>query len=155
MEFHFYHYEQCSFRRIGWKNNYCHLWTNEKMFIWLYFSLLPSVLRTYCIVYNVLYYHIHENKTMCFTANSWLCCPAEGLYWKRPIQCLASSEILTPHPTHRPASVYPPPFPPPLVRGEGTIAGWRGGGGSIVRKTPDTALYSIYAITLWPVPIRI
>jgi hypothetical protein len=27
--------------------------------------------------------------------------------------------------------------------GEDTVAGWRGGGGSIVRKTPDTALYSI------------
>ncbi len=30
----------------------------------------------------------------------------ERLYWKRPIQCLASSKILTPTP-HRPASVYP------------------------------------------------
>jgi hypothetical protein len=61
----------------------------------------------------------------------------EGLYCKRPIQRLASSKILTPH---RPASVYPPS---PLVRGEHTLAGWRGGGGSIVWKTPDTALYSI------------
>ncbi len=26
---------------------------------------------------------------------------------------------------------------------------WRGGGGSVVRKTPDTALYSIYVGTLW------
>jgi hypothetical protein len=35
----------------------------------------------------------------------------EGLYCKRPIQCLASSEIFTsPPPPHRPASVYPPPF---------------------------------------------
>jgi hypothetical protein len=33
----------------------------------------------------------------------------EGLYCKRPIQCLASSEILTP-PPHRPASVYLPAF---------------------------------------------
>jgi hypothetical protein len=33
--------------------------------------------------------------------------------------------------------------PPPLVREEDTLVGWRGGGGSIVRKTPDTALYSI------------
>jgi hypothetical protein len=69
----------------------------------------------------------------------------EGLYCKRPIQCLASSELLTPHPPHGPASVYPPP----LVRGEDTLAGWRGGGGSLVRKTPDTALYSIYVSTLW------
>ncbi len=29
--------------------------------------------------------------------------------------------------------------PPPLVRGEDTLAGWRGGGGSILWKTPDTA----------------
>jgi hypothetical protein len=52
-------------------------------------------------------------------------------------------------PPHRPASVY---TPPPLVRGEDTLAGvergW-GGGGSIVWKTPDTALYSIYVSTLW------
>ncbi len=47
---------------------------------------------------------------------------------------------------HRPANVYPPP----LVRGEDTLAEWRGGGGSIVRKTPDSALYSIYVSTLWP-----
>jgi hypothetical protein len=36
---------------------------------------------------------------------------------------------------------------------EDTLAGGRGGGGSIVRKTPDTALYSIYVYvcmcTLW------
>ncbi len=37
--------------------------------------------------------------------------------------------------------------PPPLVRGDDTLTGWRGGGGSIVRK-PDTALYSIYVSTL-------
>jgi hypothetical protein len=35
-----------------------------------------------------------------------------------------------------------------LVQGEDTLAGWRGGGGSIVRKTPDTALYSINVSTL-------
>jgi hypothetical protein len=46
--------------------------------------------------------------------------------------------------THRPASVYPPP----LVRGEDTLAGWKGGGGSIFWKTPDTALYSTYVSTL-------
>ncbi len=55
----------------------------------------------------------------------------EGLYCKRPIQCLASSALLTPTPS------------PPLVRGEDTLAGWRGGGVSIVRKTPNTALYYI------------
>jgi hypothetical protein len=35
------------------------------------------------------------------------------------------SKILTPHPPHRPASVYPPP----LVRGEDTLARGRGGWG--------------------------
>jgi hypothetical protein len=48
---------------------------------------------------------------------------------------------IEPPPPHRPAR--------PLVRGEDTLAGWRGGGGSIVRKMPDTALYSIYVSTLW------
>jgi hypothetical protein len=41
--------------------------------------------------------------------------------------------------------------PPPLVREEDTLAGWRGGGG---RKTLDTALCSIYVSTLWRVPSR-
>jgi hypothetical protein len=71
----------------------------------------------------------------------------EGLYCKRPIQCVASSKILTPPPPHLPhcpASVYPPL----LMRGEDTLAVGRGGGGSIVWKTPDTALYSIYVISL-------
>ncbi len=76
--------------------------------------------------------------------------PVEQLYCKRPIQCLASSKILTPHPlTARRVC-----NPPPLVKGEDTLAGWRGGGGSIVRKTPDTALYSIYVSTLWLIQSR-
>jgi hypothetical protein len=33
-------------------------------------------------------------------------------------------------------------YPPPLLRGEDTLAGWRGG--SIFWKTQDTALYSTY-----------
>jgi hypothetical protein len=57
----------------------------------------------------------------------------EGLYCKRPIQCMASSEILTPHPlTAR------------RVCGGAHSVGGEVVGGSIVRKTPDTALYSIY-----------
>ena len=38
--------------------------------------------------------------------------------------------------------------PLPLVRGEDTLAGWKGGGGSIFWKTPDTDLYSTYVSTL-------
>jgi hypothetical protein len=53
---------------------------------------------------------------------------------------------IDPPPPHRQAIVYPPP--PPLLRGEDTLAGWIGGGGSTVRKTPDTTLYSIYESTL-------
>jgi hypothetical protein len=52
-------------------------------------------------------------------------------------------------------NIDPPPLtarrvctPLPLVRGEDKLAGWRGSGGSIVWKTPDTALYSIYVSTL-------
>ncbi len=52
----------------------------------------------------------------------------ERLYCKRPIQCLASSKILTPPPPHCPASVYPPS--PRLWWGGRThsLGGdWRGG----------------------------
>jgi hypothetical protein len=47
-------------------------------------------------------------------------------------------------PTPSPPGERVPP-PPPLVRG------WveRGVGGHIVRKTPDTALYSTFVSTLW------
>ncbi len=56
-----------------------------------------------------------------------------------------------PHPPHRPASVYPPAFG---GGGEDTLAGWRGGWGSIVRQfgrrqTPCTVLYTIYVSTLY------
>ena len=47
------------------------------------------------------------------------------VYCKRPIQCLASSKILTPHPlTARRVCI-----PLPLVRGKDKLAGWRGGWG--------------------------
>ncbi len=46
--------------------------------------------------------------------NSVLVClcvpPVEGLYCKRPIQCLASSEILTPHPLTARRVCTPPAF---------------------------------------------
>jgi hypothetical protein len=42
-----------------------------------------------------------------------------------------------PPPPQRPASVCPTAF----GAGEDTLAGWRGGGGLIVRKSLDTALY--------------
>ncbi len=45
-------------------------------------------------------------------------------------------------PPHRPASVYP------IAIGAGEDTGWRGGGGSIFWKTPDTALCSPYVSTL-------
>ncbi len=41
-----------------------------------------------------------------FDLRSMVC--VEGLYFKRPIQCLESFKILTTHPPHRPTRVYPP-----------------------------------------------
>jgi hypothetical protein len=45
----------------------------------------------------------------------------------------------------------PPPHPPPAFGAGGGHTRWveRGWGGAIVRKTPDTALYSIYVSTVW------
>jgi hypothetical protein len=63
----------------------------------------------------------------------------EGLNCKRPVQCLAFTKILT---THTPSP------PGECGAGEDTLAGCRGGRGSIFWKTPDTALYSTYASTL-------
>jgi hypothetical protein len=54
---------------------------------------------------------------------------------------------IDPLPPHRPASEYPSPR---LWCGGSTHSlGVEGVGGSIVRKTPDTDLYSIYVSTLW------
>ncbi len=50
--------------------------------------------------------------------------PLQRWYCKTPILCLEPSKILTPH---RPASVYPSAPPPPLVRGEDTLARCRRG----------------------------
>jgi hypothetical protein len=59
---------------------------------------------------------------------------------------------IDPPPPHRPASVYPPP-PNFWCGGRTQSLGGEVVGGSIVRKTPDTALYSIYVSTLWTAPI--
>ncbi len=68
----------------------------------------------------------------------------EGLYCKRPIQCLASSEMLTPHPLTPGECV-----PPRLWCGRRThsLSG-EGVRGQQFGKTPDTDLYSIYVSTL-------
>jgi hypothetical protein len=51
---------------------------------------------------------------------------------------------INPPPPHRPASVYLPP-PAPMVRGEDTLAGWKGG--SRVNSSEDarhcSALYML------------
>ncbi len=70
--------------------------------------------------------------------NTWGLASLRDYYCKRAILCLSSSKIFTPHPPLRPASVYPPP----LLRGEDTLAGRRGGWGSIFWKTRDIELPS-------------
>ncbi len=70
--------------------------------------IAPSMhTQTPCVPY-------HPSKPFCNTV--------ERLYCKRPILWLASSKIFTP-PTSPPGECVPPP----LVRGEDTLAGWRGG----------------------------
>jgi hypothetical protein len=54
-------------------------------------------------------------------------------------------QSINPPPPHRPASVYPPP----LVRGEDTLDGRRGGWGVNILEDADTDLYSTYVSTLW------
>jgi hypothetical protein len=54
------------------------------------------------------------------------------------MSCVFKNKILTPHPPHRPASVYPPP----LVREEDTLAGRRGGWGVNILEDADTILHS-------------
>ncbi len=83
------------------------------------------------------------NGRKCGHSGGW---SVEGLYCKRSIQCLVSSEILTPHPlTARRACT-----PPPRLWWEGRTHSLGGEGveGSLVRKTPETALYSIFVSTL-------
>ncbi len=72
-------------------------------------------------------------RSLAFSLYRGLTAFSEGLGRREIItvrgqSCLASSKILTPHPPLRPASAYPPP----LLRGEDTLAGWRGGWGVII-----------------------
>ncbi len=71
----------------------------------------------------------------------------EGLYCKRPIQCLASSEILTPHPPHRPVSVYPPAF-----GAGGGHTRWveRGWGVNSSEDARHCSVLYIYIVSTWP-----
>ncbi len=68
----------------------------------------------------------------------------ERLYCKRPILCLSSSKILTPHPPLRPAIVYPPP----LVGGEDTLARGRGGVGGHYFGRRETQLCTLHMYVL-------
>ncbi len=71
----------------------------------------------------------------------------EGLYCKRPNQCLASSKILTPHPLTARRVCTPPP--PAFGAGEDKLAGWRGGGGQYFgRRRHCSVLYNTYVSTL-------
>jgi hypothetical protein len=66
-------------------------------------------------------------------------------YCKRPIQCLASSELLTPT-SYRPASVYPPAFGAGVGHPRWVERGWG------VNSSEDAihySLYSLYVSTLW------
>ncbi len=77
----------------------------------------------------------------------------ERLYCKRPILCLASSKILTLHPTHHPASVYPPP----LERGEDTLVRGRGGWVNILEDARHSSVLYIckYFVDLIHIQISI
>ncbi len=72
-------------------------------------------------------------------------------YCKRAIIFLSTSKILTPHPPLRPASLSSP-----RNKGGGyTLAGGRGGWGSIFWKTREIGLLSYSKIcTLWYCPMR-
>jgi hypothetical protein len=51
---------------------------------------------------------------------------------------------IDPHPPLRPASVY---IPPPLLRGEDTLAGWRGGWGvNILEDARHSSVLYLYRI---------
>ncbi len=106
------------------------------------FCFLQPYLQDFYGTYSTLH---HLPPLGFYSVEGWWGWTVERLYCKMPILCLESSKILT-TPPHRLASVC---TPPPLVRGEDTLAGWKGDGGSIFWKTPDAALYSTYGSTLW------
>ncbi len=93
-----------------------------------------------------------SNKVKNFLHTCCLCtcivCAVERLYCKRPIQCLASSKTLTPHPPP-PGECLPPAF------GEGRTHSLGGKGGWGVNILEDvrhsSVLYSTYVSTLWSV----
>ncbi len=96
--------------------------------------LWPGVLSV--CVYCVYLVCITEHSLIEFASGSssllWVG-SVEVLYCKRPIQCLASSEILTPHPLTA----------PPLVRGRTHLLGGEGVGGQSF-GTRQTLLCTLY-----------
>ncbi len=75
---------------------------------------------------------------------SWQGSSVEGLYCKRPIQCLASSELLTPYPLTARRVCTP--------GGEDILAGWRGVGG--VNSSEDARHCSVLYIWKYFVEYR-
>jgi hypothetical protein len=87
----------------------------------------------------------HSFGFRCFPPlDSCSAAPVQGLYCKRPIQCLASSKLL-PHPLTARRVCTPHLWCGGRTQ---TLGGEGVGGGSIFWKTPDTALYSTFVSTL-------
>jgi hypothetical protein len=77
--------------------------------------------------------------------------PVEGLYCKRPIQCPASSKILTPPP---PTPSPPGECVPPAFGAGGGHTRWveRGWGVNILEDARHCSVLYTYVSTLWPRP---
>ncbi len=83
-----------------------------------YLALISSNAHNSRTVYgSCLKDRAHFNSLIASYAPCLIMQSVKGLYRKRPIQCLASSEILTPHPLTARRVCTPPPTP--LVRGGG------------------------------------
>ncbi len=99
--------------------------------------------------------YVHNEPGLAFTI--WFSGCVEGLYCKRPIQCLASSKILTFPPPHHPASVYTPRF---WCGGRTHTLGGKGVGGQYFGRHQTllcTLLYKCkYFVSSWhifhPIP---